>query len=176
MTTISDLLLGSHFRANWPVPTICQQQQPQSATRQTERGPFRSARSAIEKYRHRQLSTEGPIGIRLNSSQISNKIRRFWESTAKKQIAKLWWESWSGLPGCLLVVGRKSDKRSKSISVFISVSKAHISIPYICHLFYTTTFYGLKMLHSKVQKFATKIASRQNSVNLRQNYLTTKIT
>ena len=36
------------------------------------------------------------------------------------------------------------------------------------HLFYTTTFWGLKILHSKVRKFATKIASRQNSVNLRQ--------
>ena len=34
--------------------------------------------------------------------------------------------------------------------------------------FYTTTFWGLEILHSKVRKFATKIASRQNSVNLRQ--------
>ena len=40
-----------------------------------------------------------------------------------------------------------------------------IYIPYICHLFYTTTFYGLKILHLKVQKFATKIASQQNNVN-----------
>ena len=38
-------------------------------------------------------------------------------------------------------------------------------IPYICHFFYTHTFSGLKILHSKVRKFATKIASRQNSVN-----------
>ena len=39
------------------------------------------------------------------------------------------------------------------------------TIPHICHFFYTTTFWGLKILHSKVRKFATKIASRQNSVN-----------
>ena len=31
--------------------------------------------------------------------------------------------------------------------------------------FYTHTFSGLKILHSKVRKFATKIALRQNSVN-----------
>ena len=38
-------------------------------------------------------------------------------------------------------------------------------IPDICHFFFTHTFSGLKILHSKVRKFATKIASRQNSVN-----------
>ena len=38
-------------------------------------------------------------------------------------------------------------------------------IPDICHFFFTHTFSGLKILHSKVLKFATKIASRQNSVN-----------
>ena len=38
-------------------------------------------------------------------------------------------------------------------------------IPDICHLFYTSRFWGLKILHSKVRKFATKIASRQHSVN-----------
>ena len=31
--------------------------------------------------------------------------------------------------------------------------------------FYTSIFQGLKILHSNVRKFATKIASRQNSVN-----------
>ena len=31
--------------------------------------------------------------------------------------------------------------------------------------FYTHTFSGLKILHSKVRKFATKIASQQNSKN-----------
>ena len=35
----------------------------------------------------------------------------------------------------------------------------------ICHFFYTHTFSGLKILHAKARKFATKIASRQNSVN-----------
>ena len=38
-------------------------------------------------------------------------------------------------------------------------------IPDICHFFYTNTFLDQKILHSKVRKFATKIASRQNSVN-----------
>ena len=38
--------------------------------------------------------------------------------------------------------------------------------------FYTTTFWGLQILHSKVRKFAIKIASRQNSVN----HTTEKIT
>ena len=37
-------------------------------------------------------------------------------------------------------------------------------IPHICLFFYTSTFFGLKILHSKVRKFSTKIASRQNSV------------
>ena len=32
-------------------------------------------------------------------------------------------------------------------------------------IFYTDTFWGLKVLHSKVHKFATKVTSRQNSVN-----------
>ena len=38
--------------------------------------------------------------------------------------------------------------------------------------FYTTTFWGLQILHSKVRKFATKIASRQNSkiTHCVQNY------
>ena len=40
-----------------------------------------------------------------------------------------------------------------------------VPIPDICNFFYTHTFSGLKILHSKVLKFATKIASRQNSVN-----------
>ena len=34
-------------------------------------------------------------------------------------------------------------------------------IPHICLFFYTSTFWGLKILRSKVRKFATKIASRQ---------------
>merc|ERR1711947_53201 len=38
-------------------------------------------------------------------------------------------------------------------------------IPDICKFFYTNTFLGLKILHSKVRKFTTKKASRQNSVN-----------
>ena len=38
-------------------------------------------------------------------------------------------------------------------------------IPDICHFFYTNTFWGLEILLSKVRKFATKICSRQNSVN-----------
>ena len=41
-----------------------------------------------------------------------------------------------------------------------------LCILHICHFFYTTTIWGLKILHLKVRKFATKVASRQNSVNL----------
>ena len=41
----------------------------------------------------------------------------------------------------------------------------HKNIPDICHFFYTSIFWGLKILHSKVRKFATRIVSRQNSVN-----------
>ena len=39
------------------------------------------------------------------------------------------------------------------------------AIPDICHLFYTTTICDLEILHLKVRKFGTKVASRQNSVN-----------
>ena len=42
----------------------------------------------------------------------------------------------------------------------------NIHILDICHFFYTHTFKGLKILHSKARKFTTKKASRQNSVNL----------
>ena len=47
----------------------------------------------------------------------------------------------------------------------VSTKGRWTNIPDICHFFYTHTFSGLKILHSKVRKFATKIASRQNSVN-----------
>ena len=38
-------------------------------------------------------------------------------------------------------------------------------IPHICLFFYTTAIWCVEILHSKVRKFATKVASRQNSVN-----------
>ena len=40
-----------------------------------------------------------------------------------------------------------------------------IGIPHISHIFYTTTIWGVEILHLKVRKFATRDASRQNSVN-----------
>ena len=40
------------------------------------------------------------------------------------------------------------------------------SILHISHFFYTTTIWGLKILHLKVRKCTTKVASLQNSVNL----------
>ena len=43
----------------------------------------------------------------------------------------------------------------------------HVVIPDICPFLYTDTFCGLKIIHQKVHKFATKIASSQNSINLR---------
>ena len=39
-------------------------------------------------------------------------------------------------------------------------------ILHICHFFYTTTIWGLKILHLKVRKCTTKVGLRQNSVNL----------
>ena len=48
-------------------------------------------------------------------------------------------------------------------------------IPHICHFFNTNTFLDQKILHSKVRKFATKIASRQNSVNFDKNYFAAKM-
>ena len=43
-----------------------------------------------------------------------------------------------------------------------------VPISDICHFFYTNTFLDQKTLHSKVRKFATKIALQQNSVNFWQ--------
>ena len=53
--------------------------------------------------------------------------------------------------------------------VMVGVISFHkICIPDICHFFYTNTFLDKKILHSKVRKFAKKIALRQNSVNFWQ--------
>ena len=41
----------------------------------------------------------------------------------------------------------------------------YINIPHICHCLYTTAVWGVKILHLNVRKFATKVVSRQNSVN-----------
>ena len=55
---------------------------------------------------------------------------------------------------------------SQQAWVVITYTNIHQpTIPDICHFFYTHVFWGLKILHSKVRKFATKTASRQNSVN-----------
>ena len=48
---------------------------------------------------------------------------------------------------------------------YLPLGKPLGTIPDICHFFYTHIFWGLKILHSKVRKFTTKVASRQNSVN-----------
>ena len=59
----------------------------------------------------------------------------------------------------------------RSLSVFVQtilneyLFRSLSVIPHICHIFYTSTFWGLKNVHSKVRKFAPKTASRQNSVN-----------
>ena len=52
-------------------------------------------------------------------------------------------------------------------ALFLNFEKLEwiVSIPDICHFFYTHIFLGLKILHSKVRKFGTKIASQQNSVD-----------
>ena len=73
---------------------------------------------------------------------------------------------------CGIEVGRECQNCPQLNKVFTwRTWKAESSITlYTWYLsfFYTTTFWGLEILHSKVRKFATKIASRQNSVNLRQ--------
>ena len=50
------------------------------------------------------------------------------------------------------------------------------NIPHICHLFYTTTFWDLKILHSKVRKFATKncLATKQRK-SPQQNKITHRV-
>ena len=41
------------------------------------------------------------------------------------------------------------------ICIFVYPLYWYIDIPDICHFFYTSRFWGLKILHSKVRKFAT---------------------
>ena len=40
-----------------------------------------------------------------------------------------------------------------------------VTIPHICHFFYTTAIWGVEILQLKVHKFATKVALQQNSVH-----------
>ena len=47
----------------------------------------------------------------------------------------------------------------------LKYSRLPNTIPHICPFFYTTVIWEVKILHLKVRKFATKVASRQNSVN-----------
>ena len=51
------------------------------------------------------------------------------------------------------------------ILTFFTRENYSIIILHICHIIYTTTIWGLKILHLKVRKCATKVASRQNSVD-----------
>ena len=59
---------------------------------------------------------------------------------------------------------RNSSNSSNCTTSIRSLSFHYTLIPDICHFFYTHIFWGLKILHSKVRKFTTKVASRQNSV------------
>ena len=47
---------------------------------------------------------------------------------------------------------------------YFDIITYQLVIPHTWHIFYTSTFWGLKILHSKVRKLVTKIASRKNSV------------
>ena len=64
----------------------------------------------------------------------------------------------------ILLTGRKPTKHPK----VPRKCQKHCQTPilHICHFFYTTTIWGLKILHLKVRKCTAKVASRQNSVNL----------
>ena len=60
------------------------------------------------------------------------------------------------------------------LTLFTESASGVLTLTMSDHLFYTNTFLDQKILHSKVRKLATKIASRQNSVNFDKNYLAAK--
>ena len=49
-------------------------------------------------------------------------------------------------------------------TILKSILRIEKAILHICHFFYTTAIWGLEILHLKVRKFATIVASPQNSV------------
>ena len=63
------------------------------------------------------------------------------------------WRSLACRAGCIKVVQSTAQSQLDCCTYLIFV------------IFYTHTFSGLKILHSKARKFTTKIASQQNSVN-----------
>ena len=67
----------------------------------------------------------------------------------------------------VLILWRKKGVPANFYAFCISASSA-ICIPHISHFFSTTAFQARKIFPSKVRKFSTKFASRQNSVNLRE--------
>ena len=60
------------------------------------------------------------------------------------------------------------------LTLFTESASGVLTLTMSDHLFYTNTFLDQKILHAKVRKLATKIASRQNSVNFDKNYLAAK--
>ena len=92
----------------------------------------------------------------------------------------LWINSKSSTNQLYVVVGKVEEvnsfrfgRLSKILSFFVAFKYIKDmgrffsrTIPDICHFFlYTSTFQVLKILHSKVHKFATKTVLRQNSIN-----------
>ena len=60
---------------------------------------------------------------------------------------------------------QKCVNSRQKLHIVCNITLCVLNIPHICHFFYTHTFWGLEILHSKVRKFATKIYPRQNSVD-----------
>ena len=82
-----------------------------------------------------------------------------------------WWLQASGGRPFLLIVRlflrTHSEPDMQNViftGMIFSAKKDLVHIPHICHFFYTIAIWGLEILHLKVPKFATKVASRQNSV------------
>ena len=98
-----------------------------------------------------------------------------WQAGGKKETTETWWkyfacnEKGSRRLRCRYGIA-SFVRRTTSYPKLTFLGNWHqqiqqLSIPHICHLSYTTAIWGVEILHLKVRKFATKVASRQNSVN-----------
>ena len=106
------------------------------------------------------------------------KLRALWktclEATCRQTVKKCKWDNfwarlawraeWSHLLRSNLSPWGKCQRSVNYIfwNQIAGVTSWHTSY---LSFFYTNTFWGLEILLSKVRKFATKICSRQNSVN-----------
>ena len=74
-----------------------------------------------------------------------------------------WWQYHSGISG--MRQERENEEMKEITAKWDCFSEMTPKLhTWYLSFFYTNTFWGLKILHSKVRKFTTKKASRQNSV------------